>query len=48
MLGVGIALLVIGVVFLFVIPWVGIPTGILGLILLIVYAVGAVRRPVER
>jgi len=48
MIGVAIALLVIGVVFLFVIPWVGIPVGILGLILLIVYFVGAGRRPAER
>jgi hypothetical protein len=48
MLGVAIALVVIGLVFLFVIPWVGIPVGILGVILAVVYAVGAVRRPAER
>ena len=34
MLAVAIAVLVIGVVFLFFIPWVGIPAGIVGLILL--------------
>ena len=48
MLGVAIALIVIGLVFLFVIPWVGIPVGILGVILAVVYAVGAARRPAER
>jgi hypothetical protein len=34
MLAVGIAVLVIAVAFLFWIPWVGIPVGIVGLILL--------------
>jgi hypothetical protein len=34
MLAVGIAMLVVGVVFLFFIPWVGVPVGIVGLILL--------------
>jgi hypothetical protein len=48
MLGLAIAMIVIGVVFLFVIPWVGIPVGILGLILVLVHFVGAARRPAER
>jgi hypothetical protein len=48
MLGVALAMIVIGVVILFLIPWVGIPIGILGVILLVVYLVGAVRRPAER
>jgi hypothetical protein len=48
MLGLALALIVIGVVFLFLIPWVGIPVGILGLILVLVHIVGAVRRPAER
>jgi hypothetical protein len=41
---VGLALIVIGIVFLFVIPWVGIPAGIVGLALLVVWLVGAGRR----
>lgn len=44
MLPLAIALVVVGVVFLFIIPWVGIPLGILGLILVGVYFVGAGRR----
>lgn len=48
MLGLALALVVIGVVFLFVFPWVGIPVGFLGLVLVVVYLVGAARRPLER
>jgi hypothetical protein len=48
MLGLAIAIILIGLVFLFVIPWVGIPVGILGLILVVVHFVGAARRPIER
>jgi Flp pilus assembly protein TadB len=44
MIGVGIALVVIGIVFLFVIPWVGIPVGIVGLVLAILWLVGFGRR----
>ena len=33
MIGIGIALLLVGIIFLFVIPWVGIPVGIVGLVL---------------
>ena len=44
MLGVAIALVVLGVVLLFIIPWVGIPAGILGLLLLIAYVAGIGRR----
>jgi Flp pilus assembly protein TadB len=44
MIGVGIALLVVGVIFLFVIPWVGIPVGIIGLVLTILYFAGFGRR----
>jgi hypothetical protein len=39
---------VIGIVFLFVIPWVGIVAGAVGLLLLLVYVVGAARRPAKR
>jgi hypothetical protein len=40
MIGVAIALIVIGIIFGFVIPWVGIAVGIVGLLLFI--ALGAV------
>jgi hypothetical protein len=44
MIGAGIALIVIGIIFLFVIPWVGIPVGIVGLVLAIMYFAGFGRR----
>jgi hypothetical protein len=44
MIGAGLALLVIGLIFLFIIPWVGIPVGIVGLILAILYLAGFGRR----
>ncbi|HET7759062.1 MAG TPA: hypothetical protein VFK62_04015 [Gaiellaceae bacterium] len=44
MIGVAIALLVIGIVFGFVIPWVGIVVGIVGLILFIAFVAGFGRR----
>ena len=47
MIGVGIALIVIGVVFLFLIPWVGIPVGIVGLLLAILWMAGFGRRAAE-
>jgi hypothetical protein len=47
MIGVGIAMLVIGVIFLFVIPWVGIPVGIVGLVLTLAYFAGFGRRAAQ-
>ena len=47
MLGAALAAIVIGLIFLFVIPWAGFVVGAIGLILLLVYVVGAVRRPVS-
>jgi Flp pilus assembly protein TadB len=44
MLAAGIALLVVGVVFLFLIPWVGIPVGVIGVLLLVLHLVGWTRR----
>ena len=44
MIGVGIALLVVGLVFLFIIPWVGIPVGIVGIVLAILWMAGFGRR----
>ena len=40
MIGLALALVVIGVVFLFLIPWVGIPVGLVGLALLVAYVAG--------
>ena len=44
MVGVGIALVIVGIIFLFVIPWVGIPVGIVGLVLAIAWFAGFGRR----
>ena len=44
MIGIGLALLVVGLIFLFVIPWVGIPVGIVGLVLALLWLVGFGRR----
>ena len=48
MLGAALAMVVIGIIFLFVIPWAGIVVAAIGLILLAVYLVGAARRPASR
>jgi hypothetical protein len=54
MIGVGLALVVVGIIFLFVIPWVGIPVGIVGLLLFGLWLAGFGRRaargeqPVDR
>lgn len=44
MIGVAIAIVVIGIIFGFVIPWVGIIIGIVGLLLLIAFLAGFSRR----
>jgi hypothetical protein len=44
MIGVALAFIVIGVVLLFVVPWVGIPVGIAGVVLAVLYVVGWGRR----
>jgi hypothetical protein len=48
MIGVGIAFIVVGIVFLFVIPWVGIPVGIVGLVLALLWVAGFGRRAIGR
>ena len=48
MIGVGIAFIVVGVVFLFIVPWVGIPVGLVGLLLAILWVAGFGRRAVGR
>ncbi len=44
MIGVALALVVVGVIFLFLVPWVGIPVGIVGVLLLVAWLVGFGRR----
>ena len=44
MIGLAIALIVIGLIFGFVIPWVGIVVGIIGVLLFIAFAAGFGRR----
>ena len=44
MIGVGLAFLVVGIIFLFIIPWVGIPVGIVGLVLAVLWLAGFGRR----
>ena len=47
MIGLALALIVVGVILLFFLPWVGIPLGVVGVILLVAYAVGFGRRAAE-
>jgi hypothetical protein len=47
MIGLAIALIVIGIVFGFVIPWVGIAVGIVGLALFVACTAGFGRRAAE-
>jgi protein-S-isoprenylcysteine O-methyltransferase Ste14 len=44
MLGVALALIILGVIALFFAPWVGIPAGIVGLALLVAFLAGIGRR----
>jgi hypothetical protein len=44
MIGLGLVLLVLGIVVLFVIPWVGIAVGIVGLVLAVLWLAGFGRR----
>ena len=45
--GGALGLIVVGVVLLFIIPWVGIAAGVVGVILALLYAAGVGRRAVE-
>jgi hypothetical protein len=47
MIGIALALIVIGVVMLFLVPWVGVPVGIVGLVLALLYLAGFGRRAAE-
>jgi hypothetical protein len=44
MIAIGVAFILLGVVFLFIVPWVGIPVGIVGLVLAVLYFAGFARR----
>jgi len=44
MIGVAIALVVLGLIFLFIVPWVGIPVGVVGIVLVVLYFAGFGRR----
>ena len=44
MIGVAIGALVLGIVLLFIFPWVGVPIAVVALILLMIYAIGFMRR----
>jgi hypothetical protein len=48
MIGVAIAFILLGLVFLFIIPWVGIPAGIVGLVLAILWIAGFGRKAASR
>ena len=40
MLGLALALIVVGIVVLFLVPWVGIPVGLVGVVLAVAYVAG--------
>jgi Flp pilus assembly protein TadB len=47
MIGAALGLVVIGLVLVFFLPWVGIPVGAVGLLLLLLYLVGFGRRAAQ-
>jgi hypothetical protein len=47
MIGVALAAIVVGIVLFFILPWVGIPLGVVGLILLVLYLAGWGRRAAQ-
>jgi hypothetical protein len=47
MIGVALAAIVVGIVVTFFLPWVGIPVGVVGLILLIAFLAGWGRRATQ-
>ena len=50
MIGVGAALVVVGIILLFMLPWVGITVGVVGLVLAVLYfaGFGRGRTPADR
>jgi hypothetical protein len=47
MIGLALAIIIVGIVFGFVIPWVGIVVGLVGLVLFFAFLVGFGRRAAE-
>ena len=47
MIGLALALILVGVGLLFLIPWVGIPVGLVGIVLAVLYLFGFGRRAAE-
>jgi hypothetical protein len=48
MLAVALAAVVVGLVFLFIMPWVGVPVGLVGLLLLVIWLVALGRKSPRR
>jgi NADH:ubiquinone oxidoreductase subunit 3 (subunit A) len=46
-IGVAIAFIVVGIILLFLVPWVGIAAGVVGLVLAIIWVAGFGRRAAE-
>ncbi|HKN63092.1 MAG TPA: hypothetical protein VJV76_02055 [Gaiellaceae bacterium] len=47
MIGVAVAFIVVGIIVLFIVPWVGIAAGVVGLVLAIIWVAGFGRRAAE-
>ena len=47
MIGAALALIVLGIIFIFIVPWVGIAAGVVGLVLLVLFLVGFGKRAAE-
>jgi hypothetical protein len=47
MIGAALALIVIGVIFIFIVPWVGIAAGAVGVVLLVLFMLGFGRRAAQ-
>jgi hypothetical protein len=47
LIGAALALIVLGVILVFLVPWVGIPLGIVGLVLVVLFLAGVGRRATE-
>ena len=46
-IGVAVAFIVVGIIVLFIVPWVGIAAGVVGLVLAIIWVAGFGRRAAE-
>jgi hypothetical protein len=44
MIGAALGLLLVGIVLIFILPWVGVPVAVIGLVIAILYMVGFGRR----